>query len=500
MRTKKALLNVIANLFLQMITILYGFVIPKLIIETYGSNVNGLVSSITQFLAYITLLEAGFGPVVKAALYKPIANNDKKTIDNILKSAERFFRIISYAFIVYIICLALLYPLLINSQFDYIYTVSLIFIISISTFAEYYFGMAYQLFLQAEQQKYIISLIQIISYIINIILVLILVKANVSIHLVKLYTGLVFLLRPIFQNIYVKKKYGINLNDADKNYNIKQKWDGLAQHIAAVIHTNTDITLLTIFCTLAEVSVYSIYHMIVNGIKALIQVFTGGIDAIFGNMLANNEKDNLNKKFNIYEVLYFSITTILFASTIVLIVPFVMVYTKGITDVNYIRYSFGYLIVLSEYIWAVRLPYSTITLSAGHFKETRRGAWIEAISNLLISVLLVYKYGIIGVTIGTIFAMTIRTFEFMYHANKHILDRSMWVSIKKIMLIICETFLIVFICKYIPYFTNTTYLNWIINAFMVFIVACITTLTFNYIFYKYEFKESFYILKKVLKR
>ena len=310
MRTKKALLNVIANLFLQMITILYGFVIPKLIIETYGSNVNGLVSSITQFLAYITLLEAGFGPVVKAALYKPIANNDKKTIDNILKSAERFFRIISYAFIVYIICLALLYPLLINSQFDYIYTVSLIFIISISTFAEYYFGMAYQLFLQAEQQKYIISLIQIISYIINIILVLILVKANVSIHLVKLYTGLVFLLRPIFQNIYVKKKYGINLNDADKNYNIKQKWDGLAQHIAAVIHTNTDITLLTIFCTLAEVSVYSIYHMIVNGIKALIQVFTGGIDAIFGNMLANNEKDNLNKKFNIYEVLYFSITTI----------------------------------------------------------------------------------------------------------------------------------------------------------------------------------------------
>ena len=53
----------------KIITIIYGFIVPRLIIENYGSSVNGLVVLITQFMAYITLFEAEFGYVVKAALY-----------------------------------------------------------------------------------------------------------------------------------------------------------------------------------------------------------------------------------------------------------------------------------------------------------------------------------------------------------------------------------------------------------------------------------------------
>ena len=500
MRSKRAAYNICTNILLQTIIVLYGFVVPKIIISNFGSNVNGLVSSITQFLAYITLLESGFGPVVKAALYKPIASNDKTTIVNILKASERFFRIISYIFIVYIIGLSLIYPLIINSDFEYFYTFSLIIIISISTFAEYYFGMTYRLYLQSEQKTYIISLIQIITYLISIIAIIILVKINSSIHLIKLISGLIFVFRPIFQNIYVKKKYNITFSGADKKYEFKQKWDGLAQHIAAVIHGNTDITILTLFCSLYEVSVYSVYYMVVSGIKKLIQSFNTGIDAMFGDMLAKNEKENLNSKFIIYELLYFSITTILFASSIVLIVPFIQVYTAGITDVNYIRYTFGYLIVISEFIWAIRLPYSSITLAAGHFKETRIGAWIEALSNIIISIFLVRKYGIIGVTIGTIFAMTIRTVEFVYHTNKYILDRSMWISFKNIALIAIETLLIIYLCNYLPYLENTGYINWIVNALMTSLLSIIIVMIFNITFFKKEFIELFKIFINVIRR
>ena len=214
------------------------------------------------------------------------------------------------------------------------------------------------------------------------------------------------------------------MNDAEDRFELKQKWDGLAQHIAAVIHSNTDVTILTFFCSLAEVSVYSVYSLVVSGIKKIILAFSSGIDASWGDMIAKDEYDNLNRKFNLYEILYFSICTIIFSCAMVLIVPFVSVYTKGITDVDYIRYLFGYLIVISEYIWAIRLPYSSITLAAGHFKETRKGAWIEAFVNIIISIILVKKFGIIGVTIGTIVAMLIRTIEFVYHTNKYILKRN----------------------------------------------------------------------------
>ena len=58
MRSKKAIKNIIVSLFQQIVTIICGLILPRAIIGTYGSNVNGLISSITQFLGYITLLES----------------------------------------------------------------------------------------------------------------------------------------------------------------------------------------------------------------------------------------------------------------------------------------------------------------------------------------------------------------------------------------------------------------------------------------------------------
>ena len=217
-------------------------------------------------------------------------------------------------------------------------------------------------------------------------------------------------------------------------------------------------------------------------------------------MIAKTEKDNLNNKFSMYEVLYNSISTIAFSCAIVLIVPFISVYVKGVTDANYIRYAFGVLLVISEFIWAIRLPYSSITLAAGHFKETRLGAWIECISNIVISVILVSKFGLIGVTIGTIVAMTIRTIEFVYHTNKYILERPVFVSFKKIIIIIIETILVIYLCKYLPYLYNLNYINWIVNAIMTLVVSSIVVLTINIIFYKSEFNKLSDMIKNILRR
>lgn len=500
MRSKKAIYNIGTNLFLQLIVILYGFIVPKIIISSFGSNVNGLISSITQFLGYITLLESGVGPVVKASLYKPISKKNTKEIENILKASEKFFKTIAYIFIIYLVLVAFLYPIIVNREFDYLFTFTLIIIISISTFAEYYFGMTYRLFLQAEQKTYVISIIQIISYILSIILIIIMAKIGVSIHLLKLISGLIFVCRPIMQNIYVKKKYKLNIQEGDKDYKLSQKWDGLAQHIAAVIHNNTDITILTILSTLVEVSVYSVYYLVLKGIKSLVQAFTGGLDASFGDMIAKEEIDNLNKKFNMYEVSYFTVASIFYICTLVLIVPFIKVYTIDITDANYIRPLFGFLLTLSEFTWAIRLPYSSLTLAAGHFKETRKGAWIEACVNIIISIILVNKFGIVGVAIGTLTAMIIRTIEFVYHTNKYILKRSIIKSVKKILLVLIETAIVIIIFKYIPMIANSSYINWAINAFMAFAITLLVVLTTNYIFYKDEYKQLIDILKRNITR
>ena len=67
-----ALLNTITSLILQVLTLINGFIIPRIILVYFGSEVNGLVSSLTKFLSYIALLEGGVTGVVMANLYKPL--------------------------------------------------------------------------------------------------------------------------------------------------------------------------------------------------------------------------------------------------------------------------------------------------------------------------------------------------------------------------------------------------------------------------------------------
>ena len=102
---KKTIKNIIFSLLTQIICIICGFVVPKLMIQKYGSETYGLVTSITQFLAYITLFESGIGLVTKSALYKAIASKNKKEISSILHYTQKFFNKILLIFVFYIVIL-----------------------------------------------------------------------------------------------------------------------------------------------------------------------------------------------------------------------------------------------------------------------------------------------------------------------------------------------------------------------------------------------------------
>ena len=80
MRSKNAMMNIGTALILQLLTAISGLVVSRLILQTFGSSVNGLATSITQFLSYVSLLEAGVGGVIRAALFKPLAEQDTEKI------------------------------------------------------------------------------------------------------------------------------------------------------------------------------------------------------------------------------------------------------------------------------------------------------------------------------------------------------------------------------------------------------------------------------------
>ena len=501
MKDKKLIKNIMITLLQQVIAIICGFIIPKEIIQTYGSNTNGLINSITQFLTYIVIVEAGVGAVVKSLLYKPIAEKNKSDIEKILKSAQKFFRTIALIFCVYIIILCIIYPKIVSNDFSVIFTRILIVIIAISSFVEYFTGMIYTLYLQSNQQKYVVSIIQTVSLICNTIVTLLLIKSGCSIIIIQMVSSCIFVIRPIIQKIYVEKKYKLKVSKCVETYIIKQKKDAFAHQLANVIHNSVDVFLITLVMGTLQVSVYMVYRLVLQGIKQFVKTIMSGVDDFFGNIFAKEKYDEMNKMFKIYEFIYFTIITILYNLCLVLIVPFVSIYTKGIADTNYHQPIFAIILTLSEFIWAIRYLANQLINAVGHFKQTKKMALIEAGVNLIISIILIYKLGLLGVAIGTLIAMLIRGIYMIYYFSKTVLKRSVKIELKFFAIIVVETIIITAIGINVTIkMSLSNYFDWAVFAGIYGIIIAVFVFGFNIILNKELFQETLKLAKSVFKK
>lgn len=492
MRSKNAIMNISTALILQILTAISGLVVSRLILQTYGSSVNGLVTSITQFLSYVSLLEAGVGGVIRAALFKPLAEQNIEKVSEIIKATKLFFQKIAYIFSAYVIVLAIAYPFVVKGSFSWEYVFALVIIISISTLFEYFFCLPYINLLSADQKVWVISLLNSVLVIINIIVIYIAITAGMGIHGVKICGILVYAIKPVFYYTYVKKHY--KLQKTKNTYQIEQKWNGLVHNLAQFIHNNTDVALITLFINVSEVSVYAVYYAVASGIERVISSISVGCAAGIGDVIARKEKERLNEVVNTFEFVQSGVATVLFTVTGVMIVPFVKLYSHGVTDTNYVRPIFSYLLVIAELLYCIRSIYSTIILNAGHYKQTQINAVMEAGTNIVVSLLFMQKMGITGVAIGTLSGMSVRTVIDVHYLSKNIVYRSP----KQFLKSLGVNAIIFVICSLVGHLIPITVVDWKSWVFVAFIIFG-STLLFATLIYSIVYSEQVHAVIKRIK-
>lgn len=488
--------NSISPLIYQVTTIICGFILPRLILSHFGTEINGLVNSISQFLGVISFLELGVGAVVQSSLYKPLADNDNINVSKVIASADKFFRKLGYILAIYIIVMLFYYPYLVKQSFGFMFTATLILAISIRSFAQYFFGIVNRLLLVADQKAYIQYVAQTIAIIINTIACYTLITFDCSVQIVYGMTSLIFFLQPYAIHLYIKKYYALDRKIHYDVEPIKQKWNGVAQHVAAVILSGSDTVVLTIFSTLVNVSIYAIYFLPMSGARLVIMSMISGIEALIGNLWAKQDLRELRKVFAWTEWLIHTGTTLIFTLTAVLIVPFVQVYTHGVSDANYIQPLFGILLVAANSGHCLRLPYNIMILAAGHYKQTQHNYIIAAVMNIVISIIGVKQFGLIGVTLGTVVAMVYQTVWMAWYNSKNFIQWPMRNFFKQ-MAVNAVSAVSIFIAT--SYFTMTgvSYLEWVVLAIKVTVCGIFVAFLVNYIFYK-EFMLK--IADKLMKR
>ena len=422
-RATKTKLNIAASVVYQLVAAIISLVLPRIILSEFGSEANGLMQAITQFLTYTLLLEFGVGGVIRASFYKPLAENDTNAVSDIFNNTKKYFSKISLVFFVYMLFLTAFSKLLIKTEFDFLYVGAMVVILALNNYFSYYFALPHRLLMTADQKVYLLQTMQTITNILNFVVCVIAVKCGLNLHAVKFVSMVTFIINPVVLRWYVAKHYTISNKVFDEKRKIPSKGDGVIHHTAYFIHRSTDVVILSAVCGVKMASVYTVYNAVVVIVENLLNSISSGMASAIGDMIAKDEREELNTSFDRYE--FFNTFLAIWASTVmaVLIIPFVKIYTKGVTDVNYIRPVFAYVLIAAGLMYCIRMPYNTVITSAGHYRETRVEAIVEVCLNLGVSLCLVKPLGLTGVATGTLAAMSYRTIYMVWYLSKNILNR-----------------------------------------------------------------------------
>lgn len=482
-----------ANLFLQIVVFISGIILPRFILQAYGSSINGMITSVNQFLTYLGLAEAGVATASVVALYTPLALGRKDEVNSILSAARKFYNRSGVLFLSLTAVLVFIYPFFISGQLDNSLVRWMIVVLAGSTLVDYFFLGKYRVLLMANQEGYVVALIQSAGTVANMVVSIGLIYAGASVLAVKAVATGVYVLRLFLVKAYAKKKYpDLDFHAQPAEGALKQKNAALFHQVVTIIVNNTDTTILTICLgsrSLLEVSVYGIYMLVVNAVNQLLTSFSNGLTAGFGEVIARREEETLKKSYSDYEYMFFLIFFVVVACMGVLLIPFISVYTIDMKDVQYVRPVIAALFTLLVFLQNVRIPGLTIICAAGHYKETRYQAGLEAAINIVVSLALVWSMGMTGVLLGTVCSYGYRSFEIILYTNRHLIPGTAKTAFSRIIRNLVVTAVLIAAGIWLIPQNMTSFINWFIYAVAAGVVSVVLIVGVNYVAEPQEFKN-----------
>ncbi len=481
MNRKKAWKSLIVSVCSKLSIFLIGILLPRFILVSYGSEVNGLFGSINQIFSYVALLEAGIGTASLQALYSPISRNDKNEISEIVVATQNYFRKVTIFYFYCVVALSIALPFVISSSIPKLQIAVVVFLMGLSNVLTFWFTAALKQLMIANGESYFINNISLITTAFNAIAKIVLSLVLANIVWIQLFHLIINLSQILLYLIIFKRKYSwIDFSVNPKTNVLKQRKYFLFHEIAIVVFNSTDTVLLALFCGLSVVSKYNVYNMIFAAFNSLFTTVHNSVSFILGHAYSKNKESyaKLHDTFNTY---FLSICFGLITVCYFLILPFVTLYTKGINDIEYYDINLPILFATISLLSVSRKNESFLINLSGHAKKTIPNVTIEVVINLVISIIGVNLFGVYGVLLGTVAALLYRTNDMIIYANKKILGRSIFKGYKSVLINFITFGVFVYFSTKFPLAFNS-YFDFVKYGFLMLLIVLPVYLIINSIF------------------
>ena len=296
--------NLISGVVYQVVLIALSFLLPRLYLENFGSEVNGVLSTIKQIFTYMCLLEAGVGLATTQALYKPVAQKDFDSASAVLSATNKYYIKTGVVYTIIVLLIAVLYAYVIPTSINSHVLFLLVILNALPSLFSFFIQAKYRILMEVDGRKYVITNSEtILQLLVNAgkILVLLLTDSLVLIQLVYCVLAIVQL---GYLYIYAKRRYKwLNLKTRPDYNAISQKKSVLVHQLSGMVFNNTDIILLSILCDFKVVSVYTIYNIFFSQMQSFITSIVSGFSFALGQMF-QVDREKFNKVYNLYESAY----------------------------------------------------------------------------------------------------------------------------------------------------------------------------------------------------
>lgn len=499
MRTKSTFKTFAYGIFFTSIIAVLGLFKTKILLSYLGDEYVGIYQLFYQIYLYISIVDGGIGSSVSYRLFKPVSDNDINNINNIMEGSKRFFNKIGIFVIILGLLLSFEIMFFIKETTINVLYIKICFMLYIIASAISYFTVSHAFLYESEQKLYKSSnLNHTLSIAENISAIIIAYFGG------KLLTILIsFVILSIIKNIILylnsRKDHKYLKKSETPNYGFKSDANNLiVNKIGNLVVENSSLIFVSKFLGLKLVTIYSAYNQIVNMIKLMIQRLNSALFPSIGNLLAS-EKQKAKKIFYEINSLLFFIGNILFVSLYYMLTPFISLWYGN----DYVASNIvSLLFVLILYFQIIKIPLESFVKASGKFKDIKNSSIIQAIMCLVLSLLLVNKYGIAGLLFSTFISMFIGVmFIYPRIIYKDIINDNILTYIKKV----GKYVLCLIICLFvINLFDNIIYtrtlLSWFMKGVIIFVVCFVVNIICFYVLRELLFYGRIKEFKKNRKR
>lgn len=427
-RVQSAVKNIAFGQMGNFITQILNFVLRTVFIDHLGDTLNGVNALYTGILSVLSMAELGIGTALNYSLYKPVADKDYEKIKSYMRFYKKAYRIIGIVIAAVGLSISPLLPWLVKQpQGVSVRDLTLYYYIFLfNTASSYFVAYKYSL-VNAEQKNYIQTNILTVTKMITVSLQIMVVLITGNYYIYLLTAAGVELLQKIFVTVYLNRRYPYLKDRKADRLSKEETGEIVAKTKALVFHKvgdvarlQTDSMIISGFINVTVTGFVDNYNMVLNSIANVVNIFFNSVLSSFGNLIATESRERQYQLFKVYRFAacwIYGFTAVGFS---VLLTPFIVLW-KG--EARTLAYAVVICILIDFYFKGERVVLSNFKTAAGVFEQDKYLALIQGAVNLLISVVLVQRIGLVGVYVGTIVSGLIANITKPFIIYRVILDR-----------------------------------------------------------------------------